>query len=130
MLPILVLAAAAAVPAPAAPPAPPIEARVEVPSDRGLQEVRVQRRDIAVAGASGWHTHPGTEIGLVISGVTEMRTARGASRYAAGDTFVIERGTVHNGVNIGKEAAVMVVTYVIDSGKPVRADAPEPASRR
>lgn len=130
MMPILALAAATALAAPAPPPAPPIEARVEVPSDRGLQEVRVQRRDIPVAGDSGWHTHPGTEIGIVISGVTEMRTASGARRYAAGDTFVIERGTVHNGVNIGKEAAVLVVTYVIDSGKAVRADAPEPESRR
>ena len=118
------------VPAEAAPPPPPMETRVEVPADHGSQDVQVARRAFAVGGSSGWHTHPGIEIGHVVSGVTEMRTADGAPRrYKTGETFVIERGTVHNGVNVGEEPALLVITYVVDRGAPVRIAAPEPAGR-
>ena len=83
-------------------------------------------RTFPVGGESGWHTHPGYEIGHVVAGETEMRTPDGAVRYKAGQTFVIPRGTVHNGVNVSDVPAVLVITYLVDRGAPVRKDAADP----
>lgn len=124
MLASILLAAATA----AAPP-PPSQTVVEVPQDRGAQDATVLQRVFPVGGASGWHTHPGYEIGHVVSGVTEMRTADGVRRYRAGETFVVPRGVVHNGVNIGNVPAVIVITYIVDRGAPVRSDVPDPHGR-
>lgn len=104
----------------------PTETHVDVPQGK-RQEVVVVERVFPVGASSGWHTHPGIEIGRVVSGQTEMRTADGAvRRYAAGETFVIPRGMVHNGVNVGTEPARLVITYLIDKGAPIRAEVPEP----
>lgn len=115
-------AAAAPLPAGTAPPVAPTV--VQVPADRGPQDAVVLERVFPVGGQSGWHTHPGYEIGHVVSGETEMRTAQGVVRYKAGETFVIPRGTVHNGVNPGGAPTVLVITYLVDRGVPVRSDAP------
>lgn len=104
-------------------PAPTV---VAVPLDHGAQDAVVLERTFAVGGESGWHTHPGYEIGRVVSGETEMHTANGTVRYRAGQTFVIPRGTVHNGANAGDVPAVLVITYIVDHGAPVRTDAPAP----
>lgn len=123
-MPMLFAAAAAtAVLSPAPAPAPTVLA---VPLDHGAQDAVVLERTFAVGGESGWHTHPGYEIGHVVSGETEMRTANGAVRYRAGQTFVIPRGTVHNGANAGDVPAVLVITYIVDHGAPVRTDASAP----
>jgi len=113
-------AAAAAVPqAPA--PNPPVMVREEVPQDSGPQDVHVLTREFPVGGSSGWHVHPGVEIGYVLEGETEMRTAGGEPRiYRAGQIFTIPRGTVHNGVNVGQTPARLVITYVTDRGKELR----------
>lgn len=125
---VLMLAAAPA-PAPMAALAP-AETRVPVPDGHGSQEVAVVAREFPVGGGSGWHTHAGIEIGQVVSGITEMRTTNGeVRRYAAGETFVIPRGVVHNGVNVGDGPARLVVTYVLDRGAPLREAAPDPAVR-
>ena len=68
-----------------APPAPQVLVQAEVPQDHGAQAVTQLIRIFPVGGSSGWHTHPGIEIGHVLSGVTEMRLADGTRhRYAAG----------------------------------------------
>ena len=120
-----ILLAAAAVTTVVAPPLP-ASTVVGVPLDRGPQDAVVLERTFPVGGESGWHTHPGYEIGHVVSGETEMRTPEGIVRYKAGQTFVLPRGTVHNGVNVSGVPAVMVITYLVDRGAPVRQDAPEP----
>jgi quercetin dioxygenase-like cupin family protein len=102
------------------------EVRVEVEHSRGPQQVVVLTREFPVGGSSGWHRHPGVEIGQVLSGVTEMRTAEGVMLYAAGDTFVVPRGVAHNGVNVGEEPARIAITYLVDKDAPLRADAIDP----
>lgn len=110
--------------------AAPGETRVSVPEDHGPQEVAVVAREFPVGGGSGWHAHAGIEIGRVVSGVTEMRLESGeVRRYAAGETFVIPRGVVHNGVNVADVPARLVVTYLLDRGAPLRSDAPDPLAR-
>lgn len=118
-LPLLAAAIATAVPAPP-------QTVVELPQDHGPQDAIVVERTFPVGGDSGWHTHPGYEIGHVVSGETELRTAQGTVRYRAGETFVIPRGVVHNGANAGDMPAVLVITYVVDRGAPPRSEAADP----
>lgn len=120
---LLFLAAQAAAPAP--PAVPTVE--IDVPTGHGRQSVQSHTREFAVGASSGWHTHPGIEMGIVISGEMEMRLADGSvRRFTAGQTFVIPRGTVHNGVNVAEGPSRMAITYVYDKGKPVRIRVPEP----
>jgi quercetin dioxygenase-like cupin family protein len=122
---ILLIAAA---PATATEPSPPVpaETRVDVPEGLGPQQAVVLTREIPVGGASGWHRHPGIEIGQVLSGVTELRTLQESRRYAAGETFVVPRGVVHNGVNVGEVPSWIAITYLVDMGAALRSDAPDP----
>jgi quercetin dioxygenase-like cupin family protein len=122
---LALILAAATVPATAAPatPSPPRVPTVEfdVPADKGPQTVQMHTREFATGGSSGWHTHPGVEMGIVISGEMEMRTADGAvRRFGPGESFTIPRGTVHNGVNVNAGPSRMAITYVYDKGQPVR----------
>jgi quercetin dioxygenase-like cupin family protein len=126
----LLIAAVAPAGAAAPVPAPLGEVRVDVPRGRGPQQVVAVERVFPVGGESGWHVHPGIEMGRVISGVTEMRSAgEPPRRYAAGESFVIPRGTVHNGVNAGAEPARLAITYVLDRGAPIRIPASPPPDR-
>ena len=121
-MPALTLLAAAIA---TAVPAPP-QAVVELPQDHGPQDAIVVERTFPVGGDSGWHTHPGYEIGHVVSGETELHTAEGTVRYRTGETFVIPRGVVHNGANAGGVPTVLVITYVVDRGAPPRSEAADP----
>lgn len=104
--------------------------RVDLPHDQGAQEAVVLERTFPVGGSSGWHTHPGIEIGHVVTGVTELRTPGAPPRrYGAGETFIVARGAAHEGVNVGDEPARLVITYLIDKGAPLRAGVPDPAER-
>jgi quercetin dioxygenase-like cupin family protein len=132
MLALFACATAAAVqPAPRAPaPNPPAVVREEVPQDAGPQDVHVLTREFPVGGSSGWHTHPGVEIGYVLEGETEMRGAGGEPRiYRAGQIFTIPRGMVHNGVNVGQGPARLVITYVTDRGADLRSPANPPSGQ-
>ncbi|MGE3690532.1 MAG: cupin domain-containing protein [Novosphingobium sp.] len=116
----------------AAAPAPPPATRLaeaEVANDRGPQVLTQHNRTFLPGGSSGWHSHPGIEVGHVLSGITEMRLADGTRRlYRAGESFVVPRGVVHNGINAGRGPARLLITYVVDKGAPQRIDAPDPAA--
>jgi quercetin dioxygenase-like cupin family protein len=103
-------------------PAPPaFDVRVPVPDNAGPQDIEVLQREFPVGGSSGWHVHPGIEIAYVLSGEMELR-AKGQPprRMRTGDHFVMPRGMEHNGINIGKGAARVAITYIVDRGAPVR----------
>jgi quercetin dioxygenase-like cupin family protein len=121
---LLFLAAQAAAPL----AAPTVE--IDVPEGHGPQSVQSHTREFAPGDSSGWHTHPGVEMGIVLSGEMEMRLADGTvRRFGPGQTFTIPRGTVHNGVNVADGPSRLAITYVYDKGKPVRTRVPEPAAR-
>jgi quercetin dioxygenase-like cupin family protein len=98
----------------AAPPA--ILQTLDVPQDKGPQQVIVQVREFDPGASSGWHVHPGVEIAVVESGEMEMVTAGGVRRLGPGDSFQMPRGTAHNGVNPGSVPARVVITLVLDKG--------------
>jgi quercetin dioxygenase-like cupin family protein len=81
-------------------------------------------------GFTGWHTHPGPLVVAVESGtLTRYLADCRTETSTAGDSFVEHAGrrAVHMGVNQGREPVVLLVSYVVPAGGPLRDEAPEPA---
>lgn len=123
-LTILAATAAAATPAPTG--APVTHATLDVPRNRGPQQVIVQTREFAPGASSGWHVHPGTEIAYVVSGEMELQLDSGVLKLEPGDSFTAPRGVAHNGVNPGTVPAQVVITLVLDKGAAPRQPVPAP----
>ena len=92
------------------------------------REAVVARVEVAPGGVAGWHTHPGEEISYVTDGeVTLMIAGQPPRKVAAGGTFVIPAGTVHNGKNDGTTIVKLVTVYVVEKGKPLASPASGPS---
>jgi quercetin dioxygenase-like cupin family protein len=119
----------AASPAPAdAPASQAMNVRLDVPLEKGPQHVNVLVREFPVGGSSGWHTHPGVEIAYLLAGEMSLeQQGQPTRRLAPGDSFMVPRGVAHNGVNLGKVPARLVITYVVDRDAPPRTGVPAPA---
>jgi len=105
----------------------PMQVEKEIPADAGTQIVHVVTRDFEPGAEVPWHTHPGFEIAYLESGEMEL-VMDGAEprRLTAGESFTMERGTVHGGSNPGPGPARLVITYVVDKDAPLRTPAEAP----
>ena len=81
----------------------------------------VQAIGIVGPGArEGKHTHPGTLVGYVLEGtVTLDREGKPEATYNVGDSFVVDPGVVHEGINNGKVPYKVDATYIVEHGKPL-----------
>jgi quercetin dioxygenase-like cupin family protein len=105
----------------------PMNLHLEVPQDKGPQQVNALVREFPVGSSSGWHVHPGVEIAYLIAGeMTLERAGQPTRRLVPGDSFLVPRGLAHNGANIGKVPARLVITYVYDKAAPLRVPVPAP----
>lgn len=112
---------------PVTPPAPAMDVHYDVPQDKGPQHVNTVLRVFPIGGGSGWHTHPGAEIAYLLEGeMTLERAGQPTRTLRAGESFMVPRGLAHNGANIGKVPARLVITYVTDKDVPVRSPVPAP----
>src|SRR3954468_16427424 len=69
---------------------------------------------IPVGVESGWHTHPGEEVGYILAGTVEMRIEGGARLLLqAGDGFLIPPRTPHNARDLGPGTGHMLSTYLV-----------------
>ncbi len=76
--------------------------------------------EIPVGGREGRHTHPGLLIAHVESGaVTLDYEGNPTTTYKAGDSFVVEAGKIHEGINNGSVPAKLLATFVVEKGKPL-----------
>jgi quercetin dioxygenase-like cupin family protein len=76
--------------------------------------------EIPVGVESGWHTHPGEEVGYILTGTVEMRIEdRQTLTLHAGDGFLIPAGTPHNARDLGPGTGRMLSTYVVEIGRPL-----------
>lgn len=94
----------------------------------GREVVQVET-EIPPGVASGWHVHPGEEIGYIAAGEVEMMVAgRQTIVLRAGDGFLIPPRTPHNARDVGPETGRMLSTYIVETGQPLSAlvAAPEP----
>lgn len=75
-------------------------------------------------GSTGRHTHPGEEIGYVIAGPVVVEIDGEPTRtFQSGEAFMIPAGKIHNATS-RSAAARLVVTYVIEKGKPAATPVP------
>ena len=85
---------------------------------------------IPVGVESGWHVHPGEEVGYIIAGQVEMMVqGRATVVLHAGDGFLIPPRTPHNARDLGPETGRMLSTYIVDTGQPIATFVGEPVQR-
>jgi quercetin dioxygenase-like cupin family protein len=70
--------------------------------------------------ASGWHVHPGEEVGYILAGTVQMEIRdRPTLILHAGDGFLITPRTPHNATDLGPGTGMMLSTYVVETGEPL-----------
>jgi len=91
----------------------------------------VQVETVIPAGVeSGWHIHPGEEVGYIIAGQVEMRVqGRGTIVLKPGDGFLIPPRTPHNARDLGPETGRMLSTYIVETGQPIATFVDQPVQR-
>lgn len=78
------------------------------------------RGDIPVGDREGRHTHPGVLVGHVEEGtVTLDDEGKPSVVYKAGDTFFVEAGKVHEGINTGNVPVKVLAVFVVKTGAPL-----------
>jgi quercetin dioxygenase-like cupin family protein len=102
-----------------------VKVHTKGPTDFVFVEVTIEP-----GGFTGWHTHPGPLLVAVQSGtLTRYLADCRVETNTAGDSFIEHAGrrAVHMGVNNGSEPVVLLVTYVVPAGGPLRNEAAEPS---
>lgn len=85
----------------------------------GREVVQVET-EIPPGVASGWHVHPGEEVGYIAAGQVEMMVAgRQTMVLRAGNGFLIPPRTPHNARDIGPDTGRMLSTYIVETGQPL-----------
>src|SRR3954468_1765044 len=85
----------------------------------GLEIVQVLT-EIPVGVESGWHTHPGEEVGYIAAGTVLMEVeGRPPLTLRTGEGFLIPPGTPHNARDLGPGTGQMLSTYIVDPGQPL-----------
>src|SRR3954465_15766212 len=76
--------------------------------------------EIPVGVESGWHLHPGEEVGYIVAGTVQMqiRDAETLTLHA-GDGFLIPPRTPHNARDLGPGTGRMLSTYIVEIGQPL-----------
>ncbi|HSP38768.1 MAG TPA: cupin domain-containing protein [Frankiaceae bacterium] len=76
--------------------------------------------EIPVGVESGWHTHPGEEIGYILAGTVEMRIqGEPTLTLHAGDPFLVPPGKPHSALDVGPGSGQMLSTYIVELGRPL-----------
>src|SRR4051795_9943830 len=76
--------------------------------------------EIPAGVESGWHMHPGEEVGYILAGTVRMEIqGRETLTLHAGDPFLIPPRTPHNALDLGPDTGRMLSTYIVEVGEPV-----------
>jgi quercetin dioxygenase-like cupin family protein len=109
-----------------------------------LKRTELQRSDFSIPGReivqvlteipegteSGWHIHPGEEVGYIIAGTMEMRIQdKPTLILSAGIPFLIPPSTPHNARDIGPGVGMMLSTYIVEAGKPLASFVENPTKK-
>jgi quercetin dioxygenase-like cupin family protein len=90
------------------------------PSSIPGREIIQTLTEIPAGVESGWHQHPGEEVGYIVAGTVEMRIeGRDALTLHAGEGFLIPPRTPHNALDLGPETGRMLSTYIVEAGEPI-----------
>jgi quercetin dioxygenase-like cupin family protein len=89
----------------------------------GYETVLVEAT-IEAGSAVGRHTHPGIESAYVLEGGFELPIQGQATRMLKpGDAFQIPPNTPHAGGTAGTAKSRLLITYVVEKGKPLASPA-------
>src|SRR4051794_41338802 len=70
--------------------------------------------EIPAGVESGWHQHPGEEVGYILAGTVEMHIRdRPILTLNPGDPFLIPPRTPHNAIDLGPDTGRMLSTYIV-----------------
>jgi quercetin dioxygenase-like cupin family protein len=84
------------------------------------REIVVVLTEIPCGVESGWHIHPGEEIGYILAGTVQMMIRdQPTLLLKAGDPFLIPPRTPHNALDVGPELGRMLSTYLVEVGEPL-----------
>ncbi len=78
---------------------------------------------------SGWHIHPGEEVGYIIAGTVQMMIqGQPTVTLHAGDPFLMPPRTPHNALDVGPGTGRMLSTYIVEAGQPLATFVDAPAA--
>jgi len=76
--------------------------------------------EIPVGVSSGWHIHPGEEVGYIMAGTVELQIQdQPTLTLQTGDGFLIPPRTPHNATDLGPGTGRMLSTYIVEIGQPL-----------
>ena len=100
----------------------PLQTAIAPDAAHGVQSYLVT---VASHATVARHTHPGVEMGYLVSGVlTVSVTGQPDRSMQPGDSWAFPAGAPHSLVNAGDVPAQLVVTYVVETDKPLSSPAP------
>jgi quercetin dioxygenase-like cupin family protein len=100
----------------------------------GVKRTVLQQVDLSISGREavtavaefqpgasiGRHTHPGEEIGYTLEGTGRLdQEGAPALMLTTGTAYMIPAGKVHDATNTGQTPLRILVTYVVEKGKPL-----------
>ena len=100
----------------------------------GFKRVELQRIDTSTPGWEavlmraefepnaevGKHTHPGNEVAYILDGALELSVEGQATKtLKQGESFSLPANTVHWAKNVANGPTKVLVTYVVEKGKPI-----------
>jgi quercetin dioxygenase-like cupin family protein len=78
------------------------------------------RTELAPGAVEPMHTHPGDMFVYVLEGtVTLNREGQETVKRKAGEVYFVPAGLVHGGSNDGTTTAKLLVTFLVQKGKPL-----------
>jgi len=90
------------------------------PSSIPGREIVQVLTEIPAGVESGWHIHPGEEVGYIVAGTVRMMIeGRSPLMLPAGSPFLIPPRVPHNALDLGPETGRMLSTYIVEVDQPL-----------
>jgi len=90
----------------------------------GGYEILLVEAEIEAGVSVGRHTHPGVESAFVLEGGFELPIQGMETKMLkAGDAFQVPANTPHAGGKAGTAKSRLIITYVVEKGKPLASPA-------
>jgi quercetin dioxygenase-like cupin family protein len=84
------------------------------------REILVMRIEIPTGVESGWHMHPGEEVGYILVGTIEIIIQGQPTLILnTGDSFIIPPRTPHNALSRGPKTGQILSSYIVEIGQPL-----------
>jgi quercetin dioxygenase-like cupin family protein len=103
-------------------PAPNVQRRVLLTQDLQIPNYQTVFVEVTIpaGGREGRHTHPGSAVVHVQEGqFTVDLEGMPTKTYMPGETFYIEPGKVHEGINNGTSRVRALASFIVEKGKPL-----------